>query len=389
MNVCLLNMPIEFYSPVTGGAIATVIMQTARALESWGHRVSVVTPVDGETYQVGEVIPVSVRKRDDLSFLQRRWAALRAKLNGWDWPYYHHYLAAFTKTLASLAPKPDVVIIFNDLVSSKYVKRLLPGTRVIVWLHNEWRTRHDVAETARSTDVFLTCSHYIKDWTQQEHPLFASKLVVALNGVDLDAFHPRTDYLKPTPTVRVLVIGRIDPNKGPDIAADAVAVLRAQNLPVTLTVAGGLWFYGKSDPSNDPFFRVLEPKMRAANAEYLGHVARPEVPELVREHDVVMVLSRSQEPFGLVVLEAMASGCAVVASNRGGLPEACGEAGLLVDPDNFEAVTDALRRLVTDREFLREQKEKSVRRAARASWSECAAVVEQAAAGRAVAEALA
>jgi len=177
---------------------------------------------------------------------------------------------------------------------------------------------------------------------------------------------------------RVLFLGRIDPNKGPDIAADAVAALRAEGLRLSLTVAGGLWFYGHGREMEDPFFNSFNTKMEAAGADYRGHVPRARVPELVRAHDIVCVLSRSEEPFGLVALEAMASGCAVIASRRGGLPEACGGAAMLVDPDDFPAVTDALRRLVTDPALLRRTKRQSVERAARAPWAGCAQLLEEA-----------
>jgi glycosyltransferase involved in cell wall biosynthesis len=99
---------------------------------------------------------------------------------------------------------------------------------------------------------------------------------------------------------------------------------------------------------------------------------------MVREHDIVCVLSRSEEPFGLVALEAMASGCAVIASPRGGLPEACGGAALLADPDDLPAIIDAMRKLVTDPDFLARTKRQSVERAARAPWSACAQLVEEA-----------
>jgi glycosyltransferase involved in cell wall biosynthesis len=127
----------------------------------------------------------------------------------------------------------------------------------------------------------------------------------------------------------------------------------------------------------DPFFRTLKVKMDAAGAEYVGHVPRAKVPELVRAHDIVCVLSRSEEPFGLVALEAMASGCAVISSRRGGLPEACGGAAMLVDPDDFTAVKEVLRRLVTDQGLLRQTKWQSVERAARAPWSGCARHIEE------------
>jgi len=375
MHFCFVNMPIEYYSPISGGAIATVIMQTSRELIARGHRVSVLTPVNGdETYAVGEVFPLETKSRADLAFLERRISSMRGRLGGWDWPYFEFYLQSFLGALGRL--RPDVVVVFNDLVSSEYVKRTLPKAKVVVWLQNEWRTRHDVVETMRHTDLFVACSDYIRQWTARTHRIPLHRLRVAHNAADKDTFKPRDGYLDRCDTVRVLFIGRIDPNKGPDIAADAVAALRAEGLPVSLTVAGGLWFYGHGSEMRDPFFRLLKPKMEAANARYLGHVTRHDVPALYREHDVVCVLSRSQEPFAMVTMEAMASGCAVIASNRGGLPEACSSAGMMVDPDDFPGVVAALRSLVTDHELLKKQKMKAIDRAAYVPWTACAETLE-------------
>jgi len=384
MHICFANMPIEYYSPISGGAISTIMMSTARELLRRGHRVSILTMVNNdEVYQVGEVIPVDAKRRDDLHFLQRRLSSLRQRLGRWDYPYFEYYLRSVKRHLAGFSPAPDVVVLFNDLVSSAHVRSVLPRAKIMVWLQNEWRTRFDMARTIASTDVFLTCSEYIRQWTARTHGIPLTRIIDVPSGVDTTQFTPRDNYLDEVETLKVLFLGRIDPNKGPDITADAVATLRAEGLPVTLTVAGGLWFYGHGNEMSDPFFRELKSKMEAAGAGYLGHLPRARVPEVVRQHDVVCVLSRSNEPFGLVALEAMAGGCAVISSNRGGLPEACGGAAALVDPDDLPATVSALRRFATDPGFLRAAKMKAVNRAAAASWTGPAETIEAAALGEA------
>lgn len=370
MHICFVNMPIEYYSPVCGGAISTIIMSAARELISRGHMVTVLTIINGEeTYKIGSVIPIATKGRNDLSFLQRRVSSVRRRLSGWDWPYFEYYLRSVKEKLAGLSPAPNAVVIYNDVVSPYYIKTVLPKAKVAVWLQNECRSHCDMNRTLDNTDVFLTCSDYIRQWTAETHGIPLTRIIAARSGVDATVFKPRLDYLDESVPLRVLFVGRIDPNKGPDIVADAIARLRGEGINVTLTVAGGLWFYGHGNEMRDPYFRLLKEKMDSAGAEYLGHVTRDRLPGVIRGHDVACVLSRSNEPFGLVAVEAMASGCALVASNRGGLPEACGGAGILVDPDDFESVVGALRQLATNPEFLRAQKLKSVERAAKAPWS--------------------
>ncbi|HWE03315.1 MAG TPA: glycosyltransferase family 4 protein [Tepidisphaeraceae bacterium] len=374
MHIVQLLPPIEYYSPVSGGAIATVAMQHSRHLLQLGHRVTVLAPDTSDpVYDAGSFVPLKPATRQTLNFFRRRLSGLRKKIYRWDWPYYEHYLRSFRKAIKSLAAPPEVVIVHNDLVSPAHVKRAVADTRVVAWLHNEIRTdQKNALASSVAVDQFVAVSDYINSWTRDEHGFEGGKLTTVLNGVDLGAFFPERGFLTPRPLgepLRVLFVGRLDPNKGPDLAADAVSALRAEGLPVSLTVAGGLWFYGNEGQEADSFFRALKQKMDAAGANHVGYVTRAGIPALIRSHDVVCLLARSNDPCPLVALEAMASGCAVLASNRGGLPQATGGAALMVDPDDNRAIADALRSFATCSVTLRLYKERSVQHAAAADWS--------------------
>jgi glycosyltransferase involved in cell wall biosynthesis len=370
-HIAFINPINEFYSPVSGGAIATILMQNARELARRGNRVSVLTPMNAdETYDSGEVIGVHTPRRGELNVVQRALSRLSWRMNKWIGPYYEYYLSSIVKELRKLNPAPDAVVCFNDIVAPSHLRKHQLGSRLLVSLQNEVRLARPRAKSLiGSIDKLLACSRYIGEWTAAEYGVPDAKMAVLTSGVDLEVFYPREDYLKAGNALRILFVGRIDHNKGPDIAADAVAALRREGLPVELTVAGGLWFYGHGKENEDPYFQLLKGKMEAAEARYLGHVTRKQIGEVFRSHDVVCVLSRSTEPFGLVVLEAMASGCAVVASNRGGLPDACGPAGALLDPEDLPAVTGILRRYCQDPTALADAKRKCRAHAAHCSWA--------------------
>lgn len=99
----------------------------------------------------------------------------------------------------------------------------------------------------------------------------------------------------------------------------------------------------------------------------LGAVSEADMPALYAGADVFFFPSL-YEGFGLPVLEAMACGCPVVASNASAIPEATGEAALLVDPHDEAAMANALRRMLVENDLAVEHRERGRRRAAACSW---------------------
>jgi alpha-1,3-rhamnosyl/mannosyltransferase len=79
------------------------------------------------------------------------------------------------------------------------------------------------------------------------------------------------------------------------------------------------------------------------------------------------------EGFGLPVLEAFASGLPVVASNVTSLPEVAGDAALLVDPLDADAIAQAMARIVDDRALADDLRAKGLSRARTFTWDACAA----------------
>ena len=375
MHFCYILPPIEPYSPRVGGAVATCTLNQARCLLDLGHRVSVLTPHETQYYAVGETIPIAGFARQELSVAQRFLSSkVRRRLEHWEWPYHDYFRAAWTRALRDLDAPPDVIVTHNDFSSALFATKAFPGCQSVAWLHNEVRANAQVVRRAARKAHLLCVSSHIARWTTQTYALGAGAATVALNGVDNRVFHPAPNFDAPRASgepLRVLYLGRLDPNKAPDLAIEAVRQLQEQGLAVELTVAGNVWFRNDGRENTDPYARQLKPAMERVGAKHLGHIERGQVPSLVRQHDVLCVPSRFAEPFGLVLLEGMASGCAVIATRRGGIPDGAGQgemAGAILVEPSAQEFAQQLRALAQSPAQLALWKRRAVKRAALLSW---------------------
>jgi glycosyltransferase involved in cell wall biosynthesis len=231
---------------------------------------------------------------------------------------------------------------------------------------------HDLAAEVSLVAV----SQSVASWTSKTYGIPIEAISVVHNGVDLDEFHPRDGFLRPTSPVRVICHGRIDPNKGHDIAARAVAALRAKGLPVTFTMVGAVQTFGIPEAEERAFAEELAAATAAAEGTSTGRIPADQVAAVLREHDIACVLSKSEEPFSLSALESMASGCAVITTGRGGIKEATGDAAVIVGVDDVDAVASAIESLITDRLFLAERKASARARADSFTWDKSAHALE-------------
>jgi D-inositol-3-phosphate glycosyltransferase len=197
-------------------------------------------------------------------------------------------------------------------------------------------------------------------------------------GVDLDLFQPNGPELARKPGLRRLVtVGRLVERKGVGNVIEALA-----RVPDTeLVVAGG------PDPSGlgaDPDVQRLRSVAREAGVEdrvtFTGRFDRERVPALMRSADAVVCVPW-YEPFGIVPIEAMASGVPVVATAVGGMIDTVvdGVTGIHVPPRDPDTLAGALRGLL-DRPSYRERlgRAGAVRARRRYGWDGIAAATQDA-----------
>ena len=182
------------------------------------------------------------------------------------------------------------------------------------------------------------------------------------HGVDLRRFAPRVSMSNGV--ARLLAVGRLVEKKGFHFLIAALAGLR---FPFSLTIVG-------DGPEKNRLKQLVTLNQLEDRVVFYGDVTHARLPKLYAEADVVVVPSTqdaSGDRDGLpnVVLEAMASGRAVVASDVGAIGSAItdNENGLLVPPADPVALGQAIRRLSADRE-LRQQLGTNGRRRAESDY---------------------
>ncbi|MEO8907215.1 MAG: glycosyltransferase, partial [Microbacteriaceae bacterium] len=168
------------------------------------------------------------------------------------------------------------------------------------------------------------------------------KVTVVLPGVDTELFHPGQTQ---RPDRYVLTAARIEPLKGLDLAVRTVAQLPPSLRPDVI-VAGGptVGYEAYLDELRD-----LAGELGIADrVRFVGPLSRVELADVMRHASALLIPSHS-ETFGLVALEAAASGIPVLATPTGGLKESVtDQTGILLDSRDPRAWASALAGLLSD-----------------------------------------
>lgn len=167
------------------------------------------------------------------------------------------------------------------------------------------------------------------------------------------------------PEQYLLYMGTLEPRKNLVTLVQAYARLRQRGLDWPLVLAGGKgWLY-------EDIFAMVEKLGLSGHVIFPGYVSYEEQP-LWYGGATIFVYPSTYEGFGLPVLEAMACGAPVITSNASSLPEAAGDAGLLVDCHDEERLAAEIDRLAGDAVLRAELSRRGIARAALFPWSRTA-----------------
>jgi len=173
------------------------------------------------------------------------------------------------------------------------------------------------------------------------------------SGVDLSTFappDPEDDVRKDT--FDIGIIGRLCEWKGQHIFLRAAAVVRAE-FPQTRFKIIGAPLFGEESYAEE--LRQLSGSLGLEDVvEFMGF--RSDVRQLIQRLDLVVHASTTGEPLGQVILQGMAAGKPVIATNGGGVPEIMldGVTGILVPMGDADAMAAAMRRILTSADIARE-----------------------------------
>lgn len=261
--------------------------------------------------------------------------------------------------------RSKTVVTIHDLIPIRHPEFAPPSTA--------GSHRKNVSSSARSADAIIAVSNFTKAEILEQFGVPPERIRVIYNGFS-SSFGPMTDpemieRTKEKYGVRdpyVLFVGNIEPRKNIETLVSACAELRnATEYKYPLVVVG----------KKDWHFPVVWETVRKHRAQdstiFTGSVDADDLASLYRGAELFAFPSLS-EGFGIPVLEAMACGTPVIASNRTSIPEIAGDAALLVEPLNAHEIVLAMYRMFSDAALRKQCIERGFRRAKVFSWEKAA-----------------
>ena len=250
----------------------------------------------------------------------------------------------------------------------------------IVTAHDLIRSCFSFSSEMLSERLWLTLDkHYVKRASHiiavsqhTKHDLMEylklpeNRISVIYNGIDHSIFKPYNIKVLDKPYI--LYVGSERPRKNLGRLLKAFAKLKGDFPELKLVKVGAV---GRSEGYRRNVMRKLDSLGIIQEVIFVGPVSEL---DLARYYSSASLLAYPSlyEGFGLPPLEAMACGCPVVTSNNSSFPEVVGEAGIMVDPYDTDALAQAMKQVLTDDKLRDDMDGKGLEQAKKFSWEETA-----------------
>ncbi len=375
MKIAIVAQPFDAVLPPAQNSIGIIAYNTALQLAERAQ-LSVFLPGPREAEQPPVGVQVDWRWIDTGPqaridrLLQRFGAPLPVHSRWFHLPYIWRVASELRRD------HHDVVHVFNFPQFADWLgRRLGPRTAVSLEMQCDWLSQWQSARVRpglRRCALVWGVSNHVSQLIASAHPGLRARLGTVYNGFDTERFTPRPPPAGTRDEFRLLFVGRISPEKGVHLAIEALGMLAPEFPELRLRLVGPRTQLPRElivDASDDPLVRglarfyagpggddyqaFLDRRVAELGLEervcFTGNVPQAALADEYAGADVLLNPSYS-ESFGMSLVEAMAVGRPVVATRVGGMQDivADGQTGLLVPPDDAQALAAALRQMRTD-----------------------------------------
>jgi glycosyltransferase involved in cell wall biosynthesis len=284
-------------------------------------------------------------------------------------------------TVPRLARRYGIDLLFNPFLSVPLVGKfkklfVLHGCEWFImpevfWFTSRWTGRLRMTAIMQAADIIISVSHSVADEIVNATGLPKTKFRVIHNAPG-EHFRPILDQEQRArikekyrlPNDFILFVGGIYPTKNFGRLLEAFRLV-TRDIPHTLVVAGHTRWKSTQD------MRLIDELGLADRVQILGWVSQEDLP-ILYNLATCFVIPSLHESCSVALLEALACGCPIIASQVGGNPEVAGDAALFVNPRSITEIKDAILQVVGDTELRYQLAGRSLACAQHFSWKKSA-----------------
>jgi glycosyltransferase involved in cell wall biosynthesis len=238
------------------------------------------------------------------------------------WPVVFGDKMSLTQAYARAvrASPPDLIECFNRPTVALWLAKKFPSVPVTVYFGNDpqdkegSRTVEDRKKLVERLAGVFSISTFVQERFLEGLDRNKGNVKIVRTGIEREVTSP------PVKEKSIVFVGRMNPIKGALELAEALARVLPRHPDWSASLIGARWFTGNEELT--PYeLKVRRAAESCSRITVTGFMKNSEVRERLRRAAIAVVPSNWDEPFGRTGLEALAEGCAVIASRRGGLAE--------------------------------------------------------------------